>query len=306
LQFRAWQSYRFTDAQVILEMEIILEDRSAKLRRFFASYVTAKARVGDPRIEEAFRTVRREDFIGPGPWSISIPGQAGLRTPDDDPAFIYQDTLIAIDPLRGINNGEPALHARCLDALKLREGETVLQVGAGVGYYTALLAHLVGPTGKVHAYEIEADLAGRAIANLESFPWVDVHASSGVVDGLPKASVVYVNAGITQTSWAWLDALAPRGRLLFPLQPPNGFGAILLITRPERGPVWPAKFICSAGFIPCAGLQDHDAGRRLMAAFSNRRTIQVQSFRIDSPIDDTCWFVGDGWWLSTAPPPSLN
>jgi len=45
----------------------------------------------------------------------------------DDPAFIYQDTLVAVDRERGINIGQPSAHALWLDALALREGETVLQ-----------------------------------------------------------------------------------------------------------------------------------------------------------------------------------
>jgi hypothetical protein len=47
------------------------------------------------------RTVRR-----PGPWSINIPGVGYLRTPHDDIAFIYQDTLVALDTDRGINIGQ--------------------------------------------------------------------------------------------------------------------------------------------------------------------------------------------------------
>ena len=142
---------------------------------------------------------------------------------------------------QSINIGEPVLHARCLAALSLCEGETVLHIGAGVGYYTAILAHLVGPTGNVQAYEIASAIAARARENLARLPWVNVEARTGIADDLPKADAVYVNAGITQPSWAWLDALRPGGRLLFPLQDISGSGAILLIRRPQRGMIWPAK-----------------------------------------------------------------
>jgi protein-L-isoaspartate(D-aspartate) O-methyltransferase len=114
--------------------------RSEKLRRFFAEYVTSRGGAREARIKEAFAAIERETFAGPGPWFIYSPGCGYLRTPDDDPTFLYQDTLVAIDADRGINMGEPTLHARCLEALALRPGETVLQVGAGVGYYTAILA----------------------------------------------------------------------------------------------------------------------------------------------------------------------
>ena len=86
------------------------------------------------------------------------------------PARLYEDVLVAIDVERGINNGQPSLHAQSIDALGLKEGETVVQIGAGAGYYTAILAELVGPTGRVIAYEIAPDIAARAAANLARYP----------------------------------------------------------------------------------------------------------------------------------------
>ena len=50
-----------------------------------------------------------------------------------------------------------------------------------------MLAHLVGPVGKIHAYEIDASLAARAKQNLAHLPWVEVRARSGIADHLPKA-----------------------------------------------------------------------------------------------------------------------
>ena len=279
-----------------------MDDRSSHLREFFARYVTAQGRARDPRIEQAFATVRREPFAGPGPWSISIPGVGYINTPTDDLAFIYQDTLIALDRARGINIGQPSGHARWLDALCLREGEAVLQVGVGTGYYTSILAHLVGETGEVHAFEIDQPLAARAKENLNCLPQVRVEARSGIADKLPKVDAVYVCAGITQPSWSWLDALRPNGRLVFPLHAVGAVGGMLMIRRPEHGFAWPAHFISPAWFIPCSGPQDDEAGRRLSSAFASGDLKAVRSFRIDGPVDDTCWFAGDGWWLSTADP----
>lgn len=283
-------------------------DRSAKLRAFFARFVAARGGARDPRIEEAFAAVPREPFAGPAPWSVlpagpwsgrpSWPGY--VQSPDDDPAFLYQDVLVALDPARGINIGEPSLHARCLDCLAVQEGEAVLHVGAGSGYYTAILAHLVGPGGRVHAFEIDPGLAVRAARNLAATPWAELRARSGIGEDLPKVDAVYVNAGITQPSWTWLDALRPSGRLLFPLQPEGGYGGMLLVHKPrEGGTAWPARFVSRATFIACQGRQDEEAGRGLAAAFARDDWQAVKSLRLGGKPGATCWFKGEDWWLST-------
>lgn len=227
---------------------------------------------------------------------------AGVRAnpPDDDPAFLYQDVLIALDPARGINIGEPSLHAHCLDALAPQAGDTVLQVGAGSGYYTAILAHLVGAGGQVHAYEIDPELARRAARNLRPWPWASAHARSGTVEGLPAADAIYVNAGVTQPNWAWLEALRPGARLLFPLQAVDNSGGMLLLEKPLNGGLgWPARFVSRAAFIACETHQDKAMGRALSAAFASGGWRSVRSMRLDNTPDGTCWVDGGDWWLST-------
>jgi protein-L-isoaspartate(D-aspartate) O-methyltransferase len=266
--------------------------------------------VRDARIEQAFAAIPREPFAAPPPWFVLNGNWFGetrppyVETPVDDPAVLYQDTLIALDRARGINIGQPSLHAHFLEGVAIAEGEAVLQVGTGSGYYTAILAHLVGSTGRVNAFEIDPDLAARAQRNLADRPWVTVEARSGIAENLPKADVIYVNAGITQPSWSWLDALRPGGRLLFPLTPEGGFGAMLLVCKPrEGGTAWPAHFVCRAGFIACQTRQDGDASRRLVMAFEHGDWRKVRSLRLDAKPDATCWFRGEDWWLSTREPP---
>ena len=149
-------------------------DRTTALRSYYARLVAGKAGTDDAKLIEAFSLVERERFIGPGPWKINCFTSGYVDTPADDLTFIYQDVIVALDPERQINNGEPQLHARCLSALRIRGGETAIHVGSGTGYYTAILAHLVGPAGTVHAYEIEPDLARKAETNLAPWPRISV------------------------------------------------------------------------------------------------------------------------------------
>lgn len=283
-----------------------MRSAGAALRRYFARTVALRAGAG-PAIEAAFAATPREVFAGPPPWSICVHGPAGvthLETPDDDPAHLYQDLLVAIDAAKGLNIGEPVLHARCLEALALRPGEAVLQVGAGTGYYSAILARLVGAEGSVTAFEIEPNLAARAAANLRELPQARVEARSGAVGALPPADAIYVCAGLDQPRREWLGALRPGGRLLFPLQPEGGFGGMLLLTKPRNGgPAWPARFVSRAGFVGCRVDAPGGAGAGLAAAFAGGGADSVRALRLDDAADGTCWFAGRGWWLSTAVPP---
>jgi protein-L-isoaspartate(D-aspartate) O-methyltransferase len=272
----------------------------AKRRQAYAAEITRRAGVRDPRIEAAFAAVPREEFAGPPPWRVGSGGIFG-QTTSNDPARLYDDVLVAIDAKRGINNGQPSLHAQSIDALGVKEGDTVVQIGTGAGYYTAILALLAGPEGRVVAYEIEPDIAGRARANLARYSQVEVRARSGVED-VPEADAIYVNAAASHPLRAWLNALKVGGRLVFPLQAASSSGAMLMITRPERGDAWPARFLTGVVFIACEGAQDRAIARRLDEAFRRGGSGQVRSLRFGAEPRRSDWLRGDGWALSTEPP----
>ena len=272
-------------------------------RIFFADLITAAAGVPNGPLTSAFARTPRERYLGPGPWKV-VTRRGYLQTPSDDPAFLYQDVVVALAEESGINNGQPTLHAVCLAALNLKEGETVVHIGAGTGYYTAVLARLTGPTGKVFAYEIEPTLAQRATRNLADLPNVTVYPRSGTEGALPNCEIIYVNAGSTSPLDIWLNALRRGGRLLLPLTPDGqgeipGTGGMLLVTRASEE-CFDARFIMQVMFIPCIGARDGETAKKLAEAFKRGDSGKVRSLRRKTPPDETCWCCGKGWWLSTS------
>ena len=273
-------------------------------RHFYAELVTTSAGAAkNERLKHAFASTPRERFIGIGPWKVFAGGNY-VETPTDDPAFLYQDVVVALAPERRINNGEPSLHAISLAALNVKQGEKVLHVGAGTGYYTALLARLTGETGTVVAYEVEHDLAQNAMRNLSDISNVTVQERSGSEAPLPGCDAIYVNAGATAPLDVWLDALRLHGRLLFPLTPADGpggmpgAGGMILVTRTGTDH-FDARFVCAAMFVPCFGARDEETAQKLSVAFKRGDSNKVRTLRRNSKPDDSCWCAGNGWWLST-------
>ncbi|MFC5082587.1 protein-L-isoaspartate O-methyltransferase family protein [Microvirga arabica] len=283
----------------------------AVIRRAYAKQILTLCGIADdPRLEEAFAAVTRERFIGAPPWLMS----RGLRGYDTvashDPAVLYQDVLFALASDKGVNNGSPSLHARCLHALNLREGERVAHIGAGTGYYSALLAHLVGTRGHVLAVEFDPVLAQRARDNLADLPNVTVVQGDGAEWPREDVDAVYVNFAVGRPAEAWIERLKQNGRLIFPLgvpQPkpsPGGgthslYGAGLLVTSKRAGLAvrWlgHVSFVCAEGRLSQPG-EDRQA---LQAAFESGGMEFVRSLVWrQSATPGRCCFTGAGWALS--------
>jgi protein-L-isoaspartate(D-aspartate) O-methyltransferase len=270
-------------------------------RQWYAEELRFTARVRSSAVIDAFATVPREQFLGPGPWRIKSPMDLAeyWTTDEDSPNHVYHDVLVALDESRGINNGQPSLWAYLFDHLDLAPGEQVLHLGCGTGYYTAIIAELVGSSGRVTAVEIDAVLAQKAIAALADWPQVKVIHADGAGTSFEPVDAIVASAGATHPLSSWLDALRPGGRLLFPMTTSgDGPGAMLLVTRcPEHG--FAARFLCRAGFIQFEGAHDPAISRRLAAALRRDQGAAVKSLRRDNHAkDETCWLHGKGWCLS--------
>ena len=282
-------------------------------RRFFAEEIEAVARLRSPALVDALAAVPRERFLPPGPWTVladaDITGMSPAKTrqtADADPARVYHNIGVAIDPERQLFNGQPATLAPWIDALELAPGGRVLHIGAGLGYYTAVMAQCVGPGGRVVAFEADEALAAQARSNLASMPWVDVRADASAHPSGEPFDAILVNAGVTHPLDAWLDALAPAGRMILPLTHAMpamgnvGKGLVFLVVRDE-GAAFSARL---AGFVvvySAVGIRDEFLNAQLgkkMQAGPQQWTAVTRLRRDPHDPSLTCWLHAPHFCLS--------
>jgi protein-L-isoaspartate(D-aspartate) O-methyltransferase len=267
-------------------------------RRSFAEELRFVAHLGDQRVVDAFAAVPRERFVGPGPWRILHISDGYWSTPDADPRHLYHNVLVALNESTGLNTGEPSLWAYHFDRLGIRAGERVLQIGAGSGYFTAILAEMVGLSGKVLGLEVEPRLAAAAQDNLADWTQASVRLVEGIVPIDSQWDVVVAFAGATAPPRTWLDALAPGGRALIPMTGAERWGFMLRLDR--LGPGFSARSAGRVGFFHCVGARDDgEAAALTRALYDPAGQGQIRSLRRDPHgREESCWLHGDGWCLS--------
>jgi protein-L-isoaspartate(D-aspartate) O-methyltransferase len=277
----------------------------AAARRWYAEDLRYKTPVlRNPQLVDAFAAVPREQFVGPGPWRIiPSPYEEPFLTRDCDPRWLYHDVMVSIDQSRNLNNGMPSFWARNFEQLDIISGERVLQIGAGTGYYSAVLAEIVGPAGRVTAVEIDPVLAARARENLAAWPQVDVISGDGRSADAGAIDAVIVFAGCTHPSPHWLDQLTEGGRLLMPLTDESWSGFLLRAIRRGRG--FDASSIGGVRIFPCSGGRDEAAAQRLQGALKALAPgkIPIQALHVGEPAPadlERVWYQAPGFWLERA------
>ena len=270
-------------------------------RHFYAEELCRINRISSPAILAAFSTVPRERFVGPGPWMIQNSGTEYF-TESADPRNVYQDALIVLDPAKRLNNGQPSLWAFHLSLLDVHPGDHILHLGCGTGYYSAILAELTDPGGKVVAVEINDGLAARARIALEPWPQVTVAHADGAQGPFDSADVIVVSAGATHPLSEWLAALNPHGKLLFPLTSTRGPGTMAYLTR-KIADLFAARLCGSVFFVDFEGARDPAVSDELARALKRDRGAAVRSLRCDAhEKDESCWLHGNRWCFSRRAP----
>lgn len=217
-------------------------------------------------VQDAFATVPRHVFV-----------------PEIGPAAAYRDEALVIkcgpDGLPVSSSSQPAMMAIMLDQLDLRQGHRVLEIGTGSGYNAAVMSAVVGPDGEVVTIDIDPELVARAKASLlaAGAERVTVRCADGGYGdpaGAPFDRVI-VTAGAWDIAPAWLDQLAPGGRLVLPLSV-RGIQLSVGLEQTGRG-WWLSTSACRCGFV------------RMLGAFAGPEEV----VRLDEPWPMVCQ-VSDG------------
>jgi protein-L-isoaspartate(D-aspartate) O-methyltransferase len=182
-------------------------EEPAQLQAALVEKLKAEGSVRSPQVEAAFRAVPRHLFL---------PG-----VPLDQ---VYSDEAIPTKHQDGLaisSSSQPAIMAIMLEQLGLEPGHRVLEIGAGTGYNAALMACLVGETGRVTTLDIDEDLAAGAreclaAAGFERVQVICADGGYGYEPGAPYDRII-LTVGSEDIAPAWRDQLHPQGRLLLPL-----------------------------------------------------------------------------------------
>ncbi|MGB9233547.1 MAG: methyltransferase domain-containing protein [Terriglobales bacterium] len=280
-------------------------------RRFYAEEIQYAANLRSQALVDAFARVPRENFLGPGPWQIGVAdlttgGAVDYQTtPNADPRHLYHNVTVALDASRNLCNGQPGSLAAWLSALDLQPGSRVFHLGCGVGYFTAIIAEVVGITGQVIASEVDASLAARAQQNLVGYSNVTVHAADGASLDPGQCDAIFINAGVTHPHPMWLDRLAEGGRLLLPITIPMGpglgKGMMVKVARQNGG--FSAKMASFVAIYSCTSVRDSQLEPLLTKAMSTGALFKLRSIRREAhDPSDTCIVHSEATCLSAAEP----
>jgi protein-L-isoaspartate(D-aspartate) O-methyltransferase len=208
-------------------------------------------------VAAAFRTVPRHLFVPDAPVELAYAANAALW-PKHDSAGRMTSTVSAAH-----------IQAVQLEQADVRPGMRVLEIGSG-GYNAALLAAMVGAAGEVTSIDIDPEIIARARACLDAAGYP--HVRTAVADGATAAPEhgPYDRIVVTARSWdippAWVEQLAPDGRIVVPLRL-RCLTRTVALDRARGTTAWlTGRDVRLSSFVPIQGAGAHEDQIALLPA----------------------------------------
>ena len=187
-------------------------------------------------ILEAFLDIPREDFVPPQYQHLA-----------------YEDR--PLPTIRKQSISQPSTIMVMLQALELKEGEKVFEIGAGVGYQAALLSKIVGEKGKVISTEVIPELVYIAKKNMEKINLDNVEineadGSGGNIGEAPFDKIV-ITAACPNIPEPIIEQLKEGGIVVAPV---GDLESQTLVKGIKVGGKLDLEFIGSFRFVPMKGM----------------------------------------------------
>ncbi|MGP3686091.1 methyltransferase domain-containing protein [Streptomyces sp. IBSNAI002] len=190
--------------------------------------LTAAGVLDDPAWRAAFAAVPRHVFV-PYFWTGRGAGHERLWAQDPDPEQrarwlrgVYVDTPLATRLRDGellSSSSQPSLMAKMLRALEVRDGDNVLEIGAGTGYNAALLCHRLGED-LVTTVDLDEEITESARAHLAELGYHPLVVTGDGARGCPARAPfdrILVTCALPMVPHAWTAQCRPGARILAPL-----------------------------------------------------------------------------------------
>ncbi|MEX0173996.1 methyltransferase domain-containing protein [Streptomyces sp. LMG1-1-1.1] len=233
---------------------------AARARRALVREVEAAGELADPAWRAAFDEVPRHLFV-PYYYVAGSGGYERLWSGDPDPGRrrrwlrgAYGDTAIATRVRDGdlvSSASQPSLMALMLRALDVRDGDDVLEIGAGTGYHAALLCHRLGDA-HVTTVDLDEEIAEAARTHLAAAGYRPAVVTADGARGCPEHAPydrIVATCAVPSVPYPWLAQARPDALVLAPLST----GLVLL--RVRDGTHAEGRFLAtSAYFVALRGL----------------------------------------------------
>lgn len=204
--------------------ELAASERAALVREIGASGAFA----ADPAWREAFAVVPRHLFVpyyyagGAGGYERRWGESADPRARERWVRGAYEDVPLATRLRDGdlvSSSSQPSLMAEMLAELRVREGDRVLEIGAGTGYNAALLSYRLGDE-RVTTVDLDPEIAESARRHLAEAGYRPTVVTGDGARGVPERAPfdrIVATCELASVPRAWVAQCRPGGRILTPL-----------------------------------------------------------------------------------------